>query len=498
MPINESNLEGMFTFETGEKPRSEDPPFHLLVLGDFAGDVERAPLERRRPFAIDRDNFGQTMARLKVSARLDMKGGGSMVIGFSDIDDFHPDSLFRNVREFSELREIRRQLKSADGFDEAAARVRSWFAVRDERSAAPDEAANSVSADEDDLLDMILAAPAASRADDSDLGRLVSAIVAPHVVRIDEDEQKRLISVVDNAVSELMRSILHHPRFQALEAAWRGLFLLVRKVETDSELRIFAWDVPKHEFTDDLKSVGNLGDSAAYREWVRETVETPGGEAYAAIGADYSFGLNVEDVAALMRIAKLVQAAGAPFVARMYPEIFGIGSFAETIDPAMFKAQEGNQNARLWEALRESPEAANLGLGLNGFLGRLPYGRRYDTVETFEFEEFDGDFGHSDLLWINPAFGLLLVLAQSFRRAGWEMGRSLVHDLSGLPFVHYESNGETLTVPCGETVMTESMNERILEAGLIPLLTIRDTDRIKIGRIQSIQPGGRKLAGRWN
>ena len=43
----------------------------------------------------------------------------------------------------------------------------------------------------------------------------------------------------DEASGELMRSILHHPRFQELEASWRGAYLLVRKVETDVDLKMY-------------------------------------------------------------------------------------------------------------------------------------------------------------------------------------------------------------------------------------------------------------------
>ena len=66
MPITDSNLEGMFTFETGATPSPDDPPFHILFLGDWSGDGAKPELAKRRPFMIDRDNFGALMERLGV------------------------------------------------------------------------------------------------------------------------------------------------------------------------------------------------------------------------------------------------------------------------------------------------------------------------------------------------------------------------------------------------------------------------------------------------
>ena len=44
------------------------------------------------------------------------------------------------------------------------------------------------------------------------------------------------IAEIDRKLSEQINLILHHPQFQSLESAWRGLHYLVYNTETDEKL----------------------------------------------------------------------------------------------------------------------------------------------------------------------------------------------------------------------------------------------------------------------
>ncbi|MBK7707575.1 MAG: type VI secretion system contractile sheath large subunit [Acidobacteria bacterium] len=493
MPITDSNLEGMFTFETGATPSPDDPPFHILFLGDWSGDGAKPELAKRRPFMIDRDNFGALMERLDVSLELDI-GVEKLRLSFRDIDDFHPDSLFRNLPVFADLRDVRRRLRSADSFDEAAGEVRSWFAVPEPVSQV-DEEPKPASAFS---LDDILSVRPTRRSDESDLSRLISQVVEPFLVKIDENEQSKLVSAVDAAISDLMRSVLHHPRFQALESAWRGLFFAVRRIDTDIDLKLYALDLTKDECLDNLKSVSSLAETVIYREVIRERVEMVGADAFAVICGNYSFGSNVDDVAALMRLGKLANAANAPFISMMRPEMFGLGSFESLPEPSAFKISDESTEGKLWAAIRGVPEAGFLGMCPMRFLARAPYGAKSDPLETFEFEEFSGLAKHQELVWINPSFACAVLLAESYRAYGWDMGEALRRDISGLPLYHYEVDGEKKLKPCAETEMTEVIAETLLENGLMPLISFRDSDRVRLARFESIASPSTTLGGRWN
>jgi len=505
------NFESEFTFENSARSLSEEPPFHFLMLGDWSGNFERVNLNTRRPFVVDRDNFDEVIKKLKVGLEIDLNGDGKdfLRLEFAELDDFHPDSLFRRVSLFSELRDVRRRLSNSDTFDEAANEVRSWFYSPDDKTF--EETSNSSDIndtpfiDSNNLLDEILAKPNDSsasvklqRVENTELGRFVSKIVSPFLIKIDENEQSELIAAVDETISRLMRSILHHPKFQALESAWRGLYFLVRRAETDVDLKIFILDVSKDELIENLKSTDSLADSFLYRWLIDETIETPGGEAYSFIGGNYTFNIQVEDIAALMRISKLASAANAPFISHVLPEIFGIKSFAEKIDSMQFKFSEDSSEGKLWTTLRLAADSNYIGLSPMRILARLPFGVATDSTETFSFEEFTENNKHDQFLWTNPCFAIGLLFAQSYRLYGWEMGKALVRDIEKLPVYLFQENGETKTKPCGEVVLTEKFSEMILEQGLIPLISFRDTDKVKAARFQSVSFSQPQLSGRWN
>jgi len=506
-----SDFESEFTLENSAVPLPEEPPFHVLLLGDWGGSSIRKSLNERRPVVIDRDNFDDVLKKLNVTLGLDLNGDGNQILNlqFAELDDFHPDNLFRQISLFSDLRDVRRRLANPDSFESAADEVRSWFDTTNEvvepQTETQFEIDNAPPLDSNNLLDMILTKPSESKIstkpqniDNSELGRFVSKIISPYLIKIDENEQSKLIAAVDNIISELMRTILHHPKFQALESAWRGLYFLVRRLETHVDLKVFILDLSKDELMDNLKSVNSLSDSFLYRRLITESIETLGSEAFAAVGGNYTFGANVDDIALLLRIAKLAYAANAPFISYIQPEMFGIKDFSEIIESSKFKVLEESNASKLWSALRAAPEANYLALSPMRILSRMPYGEKTDSTETFSFEEFTDNVNYANYLWMNPCFAGILLLAQSYRQYGWDMERALRHDIENLPLHIYQEGGETKTKPCAEVVLTESMLENILEAGLMPLIAFRDSEKVRIARFQPVSLASTNLSGKWN
>ena len=505
----DNNFESEFSLETTAVPVSEDPPFYVLILGDWSGDAVKKPLTDRRSIEIDRDNFDEIIKRLNVRLELDWHGDGGdqLSIEFSKLDDFHPDNLFKNVSLFSDLRDIRRRLSNADTFNSAANEVRSWYSKPD--TSPDDNQANSQNEDAppietENLLDFILSnpsdAPASAKprvVDNSDLGRFVSKIVSPHLIQIDENEQSNLVAAVDDTISELMRAILHHPKFQSLESAWRGLYFLVRRVETDTDLKIFISDIAQHELGDNLKSVNSLADSALYLQLDSRAPGIHDDESFAIIGGNYAFGLNVDDVSTLMRLGKISSSVNAPFVSYLKPELFGIKDFSALSDNSQLTVQTDSNEEKLWNALRSAPESGHIALSPMKLLARMPYGAATDSLDTFAFEEFADFYPHEQYLWMNPCFAIILLLARSFRHSGWQMANRLHQELENLPLHTFKDKGELKTKPCAEIVLTEKLLEKFLEQGFLPLVSFRDTDKIRIARFQSISSANQKLSARW-
>lgn len=510
------------------RPRAETP-FRLLLVGDFTGragrgePVELEELSARRPLAVDRDNFDDLLRRLAPRARLSLAPGGTPLdIYFDSLEDFHPDRLHERLEIFRALRRTRRKLHDPETFGAAADEVRRRTST-DTRSddearrgaetreggqvtqdAPPEEAV----APPDLLARMFQAMPdeieaSAGRdanvlSDSPDFARFLREVVAPHVTSGPDAQVEELERAVDETVGRAMRAVLHHADFRALEAAWRGVNFLTRSVETGPQLKLHLLDLTREELAADLRSSDDLTRTALYKLLVEQTVGTPGGEPWAVVAGLYTFDATREDAELLGRLAKISDAAGAPFVAAAHPRLAGCDSLADAPDPEDWRHVADAEAVAAWNALRRLPESSRLGLALPRFLLRLPYGAETDPVDSFDFEETEGEPAHDSYLWGNPAFALARLLAESFSRSGWEMRPGDVQQFGGLPLHVYEAGGETRTKPCAEVLLGERAARLLLERGLMPLLSFKDRDDLRLARFQSISDPPTRLAGRWD
>lgn len=506
----DDNFESKVSLESGYASTSDDLPFHILLLGDLSGNGDKPELSKRRPVVVDRDNFDEILQRFDVRLDLDLHQDGKSLISlrFGELDDFHPDRIFEQVSVFSDLRDIRRRLLKQDTFNEAAKEVRSWFPIDDDEAPIAEDASEPALTDDSsfgsgNLLDQILNKPndiplrKPAAHSNSELSELLGKLVKPYLVEIDENEQSKLLAAVDEATSDLMRLILHNKAFQSLEADWRALYFLIRKVETDVDLKIYVLNISKDEIINDLKSTKSLADSSLYKWIIRDTIETPGGTPWAAIGGDFSFDLNIEDVAALIRLEQLAKAADAPFISHITPQVLGVSSLAGNSHPENWNVSGDSNEGKLWTTLRSLPESSYLGLAIPRFLIRLPYGRKTEPVENFSFEEFSDAPVHNDYLWANPCFACLLLLANSFRANGWDLA-PLIQDIEGLPVHIYHEGTETIMQPCTEIALTVNGCDKIIEQGLMPLISFKNTDRIRLARLQSVASPLTSLKGKWS
>jgi type VI secretion system protein ImpC len=476
-------------------------PFRIAILSNFGGRKggTASPLASRRPVVVDRDNFDEVMAQFAVQVQLP----AGEPIRFRELDDFHPDRLFERLKLFEVLRDLRRRLGNRSTFAAAAAEVRSW-AQAAPQPAAPAEEAPRPPSDPGQLLNEILGgglepAPAPARESGpsgEDWNAYLRQIVAPYAVPSADPDQDQLVAQVDEATGGAMRAVLHNPAFQAVEAAWRGANFLIRRLDTDHGLQLCLIDVSKEELAADL-GVADLRNSAAYKMLVEKTVETPGGKPWAVLIADYTLGPTIEDALLLARMGTVARAAGAPFLAGADSRLFGCTSLAQTPDFEDWQAAVEVEVKEVWGALRQTPQASWIGLAAPRFLLRLPYGKGTGATEGFAFEELPGGAPHEGYLWGNAAFACALLLGEAFNQAGWGMRPGLVQDIAELPAYVWSDDGESQLKPCAEVVLSERAFERILREGVMPLLSVQGSDRVRLARFQSLADPPTPLPGRW-
>jgi len=429
--------------DVAEEPREiaqpePETPFRILVAGNFSGGAGRY----RRPIEIDRDNFDEVMERVGPALSLPF-GSANVSLAFREMDDFHPDRLFESLAPFQALRDLRARIEDGS----ALPRANSQAAAAPPASGA------------DLLAQMIGETPAAPKAPKrSDWDQMLHELVAPYAAPGDDPRKVELIAQTDRAIAGEMRAVLHHAEFQSLEATWRALFFLVRRLETGENLRVYLLDLPQAELTSaDLRR--GVGDA----EW-------------GLLAGLYYFGLKDED--ALKELSFVARIAGAPLVAGLAPEVVGL--------------------EQAFDELRQSAYARWIGLVMPRFLLRLPYGKNAAETETFAFEEMSKEPEHERYLWGHPAVACAYLLGEAFSRFGWRMRPGAVQEVDGLPAHSYRKDGEAQLKPCAEVLLTEDAAETLLDRGFMPLASIKDTDRVRLVRFQSVADPPAQLAGRWS
>jgi type VI secretion system protein ImpC len=466
--------------------------FRLAVLGDFSGRANAgtlatgAALGAARPLKVDVDNLDDVIARLKLKLNLDLTGDGqSVAVSIGSIDDFHPDQLAENLEFFGELTSLRKNLGSKAGFDRAAKEVLSWGGEVP-LPPPPRQARGATIAKDCKLSDFARltgrkpVVQAGTEADD-----LVRRLVGPFVQPARDSRQDQLIARVDEALSAAMRRVLHHPDFQAMEAIWRGVEFLVRRIETGAKLEIVLYDVSAEELAADLAATDSLEETGLYTLLAEAPLQDAQQGPISAVLGLYGFELSPPHADLLGRIAKITAGAGAPFVAAIAPDALATPFHDQ--HPLIKDA---------WTALQGLQEAAYLGLATPRFLLRMPYGRKSDPIDAFAFEEFTRQSGLSGMLWGHPALLAGLLVAETFKRQGAKMSLGSIATAGDMPYyVYTDQDGDQTALPCTERLYSERQAAQVSTYNVIPVLSLRGRPEVRLGGFKALAGG--TLAGFW-
>ena len=242
----------------------------------------------------------------------------------------------------------------------------------------------------------------------------------------------RVIAAIDDAVGRQLDAVLHHPAFQAMEATWRGLLLLLGTVQQTRQVRLRLLDASWPEVARDLDGAAEFDQSNLFRLLYNDGIGTPGGHPVGLLVADYAVahqpgpGRRTDDVATLQRLASIAAAAFCPVVLGVAPSLLGVDGFGQLGAVDLAGALDGNEYAR-WRTLRSREDTRFLGLVLPRVLFRAPYGpddRR--RADGFHYAEDVGPTGEG-LLWGNAAFVFAIAVIRRFDQSGW------FADLRGVP-----------------------------------------------------------------
>ncbi len=317
-----------------------------------------------------------------------------------------------------------------------------------------------------------------------------------HTVAISDDAYagiEAVIAAIDAKLTEQIEQILHDERFQALEAAWRGLHHLVCNTETDETLKIRFMDLGKDELRRTLRRYKGVAwdQSPLFKRLYEDEYGQLGGEPYGCIVADYYFDHGAADVELLGAMSRVAAAAHAPLLAGAAPSILQMQSWQELANPRDLSRITANLEHAAWNSLRDTEDARYVGLAMPRFLARLPYGARTNPVDEFHFEEHTDGADHRNYVWANAVYALAVNINRSFKQHGWcSMIRGVESGgtVEGLPCHVFPTDDGGFDQKCPtEIAISDRREAELAKAGFIPLVHRKGTDHATFIGSQSLQ-----------
>ena len=447
-------------------------PVRIVLMGDFSGGGAAGRLETgddlasRKLLPVDFDSLEDVLARLDVRLVLPLGKEGGIELEFSnDLDDFHPDELYDNVEVFSELYNLGGRLANSS----VASEVLSWADDGNKpvsRSGRQRSHSGAPAADAklSDLAQLEGEAPEIDT--DVDVDDLVRAIVGPFVKPADSPNVGSLQESVDEAMSDAMRAILHNSEFQNLESLWRGLDMLVHRVDTGPRMQLLLLDMSADEFAADLAKVDDLSESGLYSLLVDKPSQEENGGVSMICGL-YRFEASPTHIELLGRMAKIAAHGGASFITSMVSDTL----MDRKVEPHPVVAKG-------FEALRGLPEASRLALLTPRFMLRYPYGQKSDPISEFEFEEFTASSGLRGMLWGHPAILAVCALAGSG-------GKNL--SIGDLPFYYMvDEHGDQIALPCTERLINTDKATQLSQYGICAVMAYKGQPNVRFAGLSAI------------
>jgi type VI secretion system protein ImpC len=474
----------------------------MLVLGDFSGRRNRgvesaADLASRPIIEVDVDNFDSVFRRLAPSIALAVEQDGAppVAVEFETIDDFHPDHLYRTLEPFRRLRESRTRLLNPATFEQEAA---SMLAGQGPAAGATPDAPSGDQPRKEDaeaLMQRLLGAhspaPSPAASPPGVVDGLIRRLVQPHIERASTQAPDSYVAALDATAADLMRALLHHPDFQALEALWRGVRGLVDTLDLGSDLKLYLVDVSAAELQADLAGSSGVSlDSAAYRLVVDSSHRGADQQPWSLLAGQYRFKPDLDEITLLAHLGVIASHAGGPLLAEADPALVGCDALSARAEPRDWTYRDPDVE-KLWIALRQSAAARWLGLAMPRVLLRLPYGAKTDRIESFAYEEFAANAPHEAYLWGNPALACMQVIGRAMLEGDDDAAMNAPHEIDDLPAHVRDQDGERQLQACAEFVLPLRVGEELLQRGIIPVLSYGNRNAVRVARIQSIaEPPG--------
>ncbi len=294
----------------------------------------------------------------------------------------------------------------------------------------------------------------------------------------------RDIAAIDALIGAQVDAILHNPRLQRLEGAWRGLAWLVGGIESGNKVKTRVLSISWNEICRDLERAAEFDASQMFRKIYEDEFGTPGGEPFGLMVIDHEVrhrpgaGVMTDDVGALTSLAAVGAAAFVPMVLSASPHLLDLDHFADLAGVADPTAPLRDAAHQRFRGLAGLEDARFIALALPRMLARPPWGDDPARRDGFRFQEQADDA--TNRVWMGAGFAFAAVAARAVSMFGWPA------NVRGVE-VDEESGGLVTQIPLErfatdpgyswvrhplEIQLTDRQEQALVSAGLLPLATL--------------------------
>ncbi len=242
---------------------------------------------------------------------------------------------------------------------------------------------------------------------------------------------------IDEKISEQLNVIIHHKRFQQLEATWRGINFLTNISEEafTKKIKIKCLGLSVDELTKDMLTAIEFDQSQLFKKIYTEEFDMPGGEPFGILVADYSvshLSINnkkTDSISVLAQLGSIAAAAFSPIIFSASPSLFGMEDFSQLEKDIDLNSLFSQLEYHRWNNFRLSEDSRFIGMVLPRAIMRNIKGKFIEKEEVPYFSEKIDSF--DDYLWGNAGFCLAEVVVRSFSDTGWFLNIRGAEDSKG-------------------------------------------------------------------
>lgn len=331
--------------------------------------------------------------------------------------------------------------------------------------------------------------------------RFISSMAAvvynmdPAKGRFDKQSIQDLVTSIDALVDAQLNEIVHNETFQNMESNWTSLADLVKNTNFKANIQLSLLDISKEEAQEDLElNSADIGGSELFKKLYVSEYDQYGGAPYGGVVGLYEFENNPNDLLWLKTMGKISAASHAPFIASIAPKFFGCETMREVAQLRDIEGMLDTPKYGAWNALRDTEEAAYIGLTMPRYIVRAPYNNETYPAYGINFTEKVRGDDDRDYLWGNTAMLLARNLVKSFEGSGWcqyirgPKGGGLI---AGLPVHTFNVRGEEEMKLPVEISVPDFRELELANSGLIPLIHKKGTADAVFFSTQSIKKSHR-------